>query len=347
MKYIKIILISIYVITGCASINTAPLAKAITKGDLQTMQSLVKSGANINEPISNFTPLQWSVEEGKEDAVNFLLQNGADINASNGGQTPLMLACIRGDLAIVKLLLSNGADLSLKDKSGSTAFSYARYNLNYNIAKLLNLAAEAEERGGKRAVAKVCSDFKEDPSIRTAQFESYIDYNNITLKITYEGNKGVSVIVNDKRPYVLSGQTRPEWVGITRGGFGRAYDLGTSTLNPLADEFSRFITNGLVAAGFKKNELSSADKVISIDVLEWLSVTGGGVLSLTFGTDLHYKILIRVSDEKNKVLVQKEFQGKESLGGNLSQVYELLPRATGEIYNAILNSSPIRTALLE
>ena len=334
-------------LTGCASTKPTPLAKAVTTGDLQTMQNLIKSGSNVNEPISNLTPLQWSVEDGKENVVNFLLQNGADINASNGGQTPLMLASIQGNIRIVKLLLRNGADLSLRDNVGNTAFSYARDNWNYNIAKLLTLASEAEQQGGNQEVVKVCSDFKENSSILTTQYTSYIEYHNISPKINYKGNKTISVIVHDKRSYVLSGQTGPEWVGIFRGGFGRAYDIGTSTLKPLADEFSQAIVNGLLVAEFKIMESSIPDRVISIDILEWLSVSGGGMLSLTFGTDLHYKLIVKVFDEKYKVLMQREVYGKDSLGGNSSQIYELIPRATENIFNKILNSSDIRTVLTE
>ena len=184
-------------------------------------------------------------------------------------------------------------------------------------------------------------------STATHFYETNIDYHNIIPKMNYKGNKTISVIVHDQRPYVLSGQTGPEYVGIFRGGFGRAYDIGTSTLKPLADEFSQSIVNGLLAAEFKITESATADRVISIDILEWLSVSGGGMLSFTRGTDLHYRLLVKVFDGKSKVLTQQEVKGSDSLGGNLSQINELIPGATENIFNKILNSSDIRTVLAE
>lgn len=337
--------LAIFSLIGCASTQTAQLSRNVTKGDLPALQNLVKSGGNINEPISNLTPLQWSVEEGKEDAVIYLIENGADVNTLSGGYTPLMLACIRGNIGIVKLLLSHGADLNVKDKSGKTAFYHARDNWNFNIAKLLRLASEAERQGGRQAIAKVCSDFKEETSLKEARFENYIDYQNIAPKISYKGHKTISITVQDKRPYVVSGQTRPEWVGITRGGFGRAYEIGTSTLRPLADELSRSLISCLGNAGFTLSESLSSDRFIQVEILEWLSVTGGGALSMTFGTDLNYEIIVTISDEKKNILVKQQFKGVEILGGSLSQIYELIPRGTESIYNEILNSQSIRLAL--
>jgi hypothetical protein len=71
------------------------------------------------------------------------------------------------------------------------------------------------------------------------------------------------------------------------------------------------------------------------------------MLSFTFGTDLHYRLLVKVFDGKSKVLIQQEVKGSDSLGGNLSQINELIPRATENIFNKILNSSNIRTTLTE
>ncbi|MCX5820229.1 MAG: hypothetical protein NT047_10020 [Deltaproteobacteria bacterium] len=198
------------------------------------------------------------------------------------------------------------------------------------------------------ATAPVSQKTEAAPDSTAAQFyETDIDYHQIILKINYKGNKTISVIVHDQRPYVLSGQTGPEYVGIFRGGFGRAYDIGTATRKPLADEFSRAIVNGLLAAEFKIMESAASDRVISIDILEWLSVSGGGMLSFTRGTDLHYRLLVKVFDGKGKVLIQQEVKGSDGLGGNLSQINELIPGATENIFNEILNSSNIRTGLTE
>ena len=190
----------------------------------------------------------------------------------------------------------------------------------------------------------------ETTSVNTTKerfYESNINYHNIIPKITYKGNRSISVVVRDQRPYVLSGQTGPEYVGIFRGGFGRPYDLGTSTLKPLAYEFSQFIMSGFMAAGFKTNDSATPDRIVSIDILEWLSVSGSSFLSLTFGTDLHYSLVVRVTDGKDNVLTNQEVKGTDTLGGNFSQIYELIPRGTENLFNRILNSPNFRLALTE
>jgi hypothetical protein len=206
---------------------------------------------------------------------------------------------------------------------------------------------------GKQEVVKVCSDFKEDSFISpTRIYDSYIDYHNVIPKINYRGNKIIAVIVHDQRPYILSREKDTEYVGLYRGGFGKPNDIKTSTLMPLADEFSQSIVNGLLAAGFKTMESSSTNRIVSIDILEWLTVTGGGItggeiISFTSGTDLYYKLVVKVFDEKNNILIQQEVKGTDRLGGNLTQIYELIPKATENIFNKIFNSPDIRKVLTE
>lgn len=55
-----------------------------------------------------------------------LIRAGADINAVDiDKQTPLHFAAIKGDDWIVKILLKNGADRSLLNKNGETALDVA------------------------------------------------------------------------------------------------------------------------------------------------------------------------------------------------------------------------------
>lgn len=347
MRNNLIIFSCLLLLVGCASSRSAGLKNDITKGDLKSLQDLVKRGGNIDEPISDMTPLQWAVENGKQDAVKYLIERNADINATNGGYTPLMLAAVHGNIGIAKLLLLNGANLNAKDRHGNTAFIIARDNWEFSVAKLLSAASDAELQGGKQAVSEVCNNFHADPSLQKYRFENYIDYQRISPKVSYLGNKKVAVTVSDKRPYVLSGETPSEWVGITRGGFGRAYELGNSTLRPIAQEFSRVLTTALADSGLKIVESSNADRILKIEILEWMSVTGGGVLSMTFGTELDYKILVSVLDDKNNILVKQEVNGADRLGGNLAQIYELIPRAAENVFTGILNSSPLRSVMAD
>lgn len=182
----------------------------------------------------------------------------------------------------------------------------------------------------------------QSPTTVTRFYEANIDYHNSIPKISYKGNQPVSVIVHDKRPYILSGEKGPEYVGFFRGGFGRPYDLGTETLKPLADEFVHCIAGGLNAAGFTTG---NAKKFVSIDIIEWITVSGGGLISFSAGTELNYAIVIKILDEKNNVLVQQEIKGTEDLKCSLSQIYKAIPEGTEKLLSRFLNADDIRTEL--
>jgi len=335
-------------LTCCAVTKNTTLAKAVSSGDIQALQSLAKDGANFDERISaDLTPLEWSIEQGNENVVKFLIEHGADVNAFNRGLTPLMLASMYRNITIVKLLLCNGADLKLRDKSGHTAFIYARHEWNYGIARLLNRAEEAYNKGGKAAVIKLCSDYVDDSFYTKTEYTSYIEYNKIRPKINYNGNKTISIIVNDKRSYVLSRQSGSEWVGIWRGIFGRVYDMATATLNSLAYDFSQSISNSFAEAGFKTAASSSADRIFSIDILEWMSVSGGGVRSLTSGTEITYTLYLKVTDVKNNTIMQKEISGKDLFYVNEPEMVNIIPQKTEDIFTKILNTTDLRLALTQ
>jgi hypothetical protein len=52
-----------------------------------------------------------------------------------------------------------------------------------------------------------------------------INYSNIKADLQYSGSRSVAVGVLDQRPYILSGQSDPRYVGTMRGGYGNPFDL--------------------------------------------------------------------------------------------------------------------------
>jgi len=362
-----------------------PLHVAVDNKQTELVKSLIEKGADVNATDNEkYTPLTLAVQSNNKDVVNILIERDADVDArDSSGYTPLLWATYSGNVEIVKILIDGGADVDIDDSYGTTPLIIAVSSGHFEIAKLLieedadvlamdsrsykasdhlnvsqKLARRLFRPEDYELRASLLKQLKDKEASQLSEgtylskpakryYDTKINYHDIIPKINYRGDKTISVIVNDKRPYVLSRQTGPEYVGITRGGFGRPYDICTSTLKPLAEEFSQFIVNGLVAVGFKIMESSTADRIVSIDILEWLSITGGGLISFTFGTDLHYNLFVNVFDGKNKILAQQEVKGTDSLGGSLSQINELIPRATENIFNKILSSSEIRTALTE
>ncbi len=111
MKRILFSIVCISLIpTVFADVNTpnknAQLIQAAYDGDLQTVQTLLADGAEVNARNNRgVTALIMAAMEGHTEVAKFLLEKGADINAkSNNGLTALVAARSRGYTDIVQLL---------------------------------------------------------------------------------------------------------------------------------------------------------------------------------------------------------------------------------------------------
>lgn len=129
---------------GTARKTSPALVDAIRKNDLDTIQSELKSGADVNaqEPASGVTPLSWAALYGHAEAAELLIENGADLEEPNrDGARPLHAAAFLGRTKVVELLLKQGADKTAKDHKGVTALdtTYADWNTAQFIAGLLQL----------------------------------------------------------------------------------------------------------------------------------------------------------------------------------------------------------------
>ncbi|XP_019770310.2 uncharacterized protein LOC109544510 isoform X1 [Dendroctonus ponderosae] len=102
---------------------------AASRGDLQTVQLLLKDGANSD----GRTPLHFAISAGHIDIVNLLIKNGASVTeVTNKGNTPLHTATSKGNKEIAELLLQHVKPKKLNNfvnaktaYSGSTALHVA------------------------------------------------------------------------------------------------------------------------------------------------------------------------------------------------------------------------------
>lgn len=115
------------------------LSDAVQSGDQATVQQLLKSHADVNQPDADgTTPLEWAVYADDLDTVRLLLRAGAKANVANRyGVTPLSLAASNRDAAMAKALLDAGADANAKLPGGSTMLMTAARAGNPEIVRLL------------------------------------------------------------------------------------------------------------------------------------------------------------------------------------------------------------------
>jgi ankyrin repeat protein len=103
------------------------LFRAIEKGDIGAVSSLLSQYANINfkfEP-SGITPLMFALMNMHARIAQYLILKGADVNiATNEGVTALHIAAYNKDIEVVDLLLDSGADMYVRDGGGLLPLEY-------------------------------------------------------------------------------------------------------------------------------------------------------------------------------------------------------------------------------
>ena len=152
------------------------------------------------------------------------------------------------------------------------------------------------------------------------------DYDQKLLDLGIATSATVAVGTLDHRPYVVNGQKAPDFVGVSRGGFGNPFDVTTQSGKPLASDISGSIVASMKAKGVdaKAVELKPA---LSLDEAS-IAVRAAGtqrsvVLTLLewkadsmFNVGLNYDFDLRVFGKDGKLLVSKLQQGRENLGSS-------------------------------
>lgn len=114
------------------------LCKAVLHHDIDTVQSLIESGVDVNIPTARLSgsvfhdiPLFIAVMRCNKEMLNILMDAGAnvDIKAQCTGCTPLLSAatCDNGE-GIVEHLIWLGADMNAASSDGKTVLYRALYN---------------------------------------------------------------------------------------------------------------------------------------------------------------------------------------------------------------------------
>ncbi|MEP7304998.1 MAG: ankyrin repeat domain-containing protein [Acidobacteriota bacterium] len=108
-----------------------PLSLAATNGNPAIARALLKAGANPNAPgPDGETVLMTAARAGSADVVNALIERGVNVNATETwqGQTALMWAAAENHGAVIKALGAHGVELNARSKELS--FPDYRYETN-------------------------------------------------------------------------------------------------------------------------------------------------------------------------------------------------------------------------
>ena len=115
--------------------QVTPLHKAVRKGRLEDVRSLLDQGAEVNAAIAKRTirwhrletPLETAIRNRYVDISKLLIERGANVNARmSNGETLLHLAVRVNDVELVRLLLAGGAHPTTMSRAGLTAAHLAQ-----------------------------------------------------------------------------------------------------------------------------------------------------------------------------------------------------------------------------
>ena len=142
----RFFLICTVLLAFCTGKSTAgEIHNAARSGDVQRINQLLKTGADVNEASSFGTALHFAVIGNQIAAVHALIEAGADVDApSEALGTSLHVAAQYGAADIASVLIKAGADVNARSKFEFTPLHTAAFKGSAEVAqKLLNAGADA------------------------------------------------------------------------------------------------------------------------------------------------------------------------------------------------------------
>jgi hypothetical protein len=142
----------------------------------------------------------------------------------------------------------------------------------------------------------------------------------------------LAVAVQDARPYVVSGDKTPSFVGLSRGGYGNPFNVNTETGRPLAADIADSVCQSLQRKGFGCSVLETQPKDMTDDAsmraraVEAVSRSHATlVLFLVLNewksdtyqnTALLYDVVLLVLRPDGSIAATERIQGRDDLGGS-------------------------------
>ncbi|HYN09316.1 MAG TPA: ankyrin repeat domain-containing protein [Vicinamibacterales bacterium] len=160
-----------------AAQSAAPVADAAKKGDIESVRTLLKQGADVSAALGDgMSALHWAAERADLAMAEMLVYGGANVDSVTriGAYTPLHLAAKAGSAPVVLALLKVGANASARStNSGVTPLHLAAGAGSVQaVTALLDKGADVNAREGE---------WQQTPLIFAAS-QNRVDVINLLIK---------------------------------------------------------------------------------------------------------------------------------------------------------------------
>ena len=185
------------------------------------------------------------------------------------------------------------------------------------------------------------------------------NYHGVIAQLETANTFIVAIGTQDTRPFILDGDKDPDFVGLSRGGFGNPFNVTTLTGNTLAQDMSEAIKNSFLKKGYDAkivllgphDDFSTVvDKLKEINAsrLVYLKLTNWKSDTYT-NTALIYDAYLMVLNENGQMLAKKTIQGRDNLMGSAmnppAHAKKAVPVAFSQKLEELLNDPEVQKAL--
>lgn len=186
-----------------------------------------------------------------------------------------------------------------------------------------------------------------------------VDYRSQSVSLNTRSQQTIALGVQDLRPYVLSGDKTPQFVGLQRGGWGNPFDVLTVSGAPLAQDLTGSIANGLRRGGATvetttysggETTQNATKQLLALDAEKYLFVSyREWKTDSLMNTALIYDITAQVLGKDGTVLAQNHLSGRDKISGNVTgdqtRPGDSVPAAVSRKLQLLLGNQDILAAL--
>ena len=177
-----------------------------------------------------------------------------------------------------------------------------------------------------------------------------VDVSKLSLA-KQSANSCVHVYVTDQRPYILSGDKSPDFIGIVRGGYGNPFDFSSSSGNSLAKDLGVAIQQAITTSSTAKFMdgafvpiNSERCKTVVLSYTEWK-------IDSFINAWFMYDAEVSVYSQSGKVLAKNAATDKRVVSGSfwnpLGAARRNFLQETTSVINTLLTDVKVASALMK